>query len=56
MKSFKDYVDEIAANAVSGGGVDLSPHGKEKLFRRDRRKKYSVERMYKKAQGLKVIK
>lgn len=46
---------EMAANAVGGGGVDLTPTGKLHLFRRDRRKKYSTERMYKKSLGMKTI-
>lgn len=55
MKTFKDYIDEIAANSVAGSGVDLSPAGKSHLFRRDKRKKYSIERMYKKSLGMKTI-
>lgn len=53
MKSFKDYVDEIAANAVAGGGVSLPPivH-----VNKDKRKKYSTERMYRRSLGIKALK
>lgn len=49
MKSFKQLVDEIAANAVASGGVDLTPHIKPK--KDDRRKKYAIEKMYKRSKG-----
>jgi len=56
MKTFKEYEEEVTANSVAAGGVDLSPTGKLNLFRRDKRKKYSTERMYRKSLGLKQIK
>lgn len=52
MKSFKDYVDEIAANAVAGGGVSLPPV----VHNKDKRKKYNIDRMYRRSLGLKALK
>lgn len=56
MKSFKEFVEEVAANSVAGGGVDFTPTDHKAFFRRnDKRKKYSTENMYKKSLGLKHI-
>ncbi len=54
MKSFKEYAEkikkeEVAANSVAGGGVDMNPTGKTKKM--DRRSKYHVEKMFKRSQG-----
>lgn len=53
MKSFKDHLDEVAANAVAGGGVDLNPTGYSKA---DKRKKDGIEAMYRRSLGLVPIK
>lgn len=53
MIPFKDYVEEeVAANSVAGGGVDLSPNGMPK---NDKRKKDSITAMYRRSLGLKHI-
>lgn len=53
MKTFKEYTkkmkEEVAANSVAGGGVDLNPTGKPKKM--DKRSKYHVEKMFRRAQG-----
>ena len=50
MIHFKDYVEEeVAANSVAGGGVDLSPNGMPK---NDKRKKNSITAMYRRSLGL----
>jgi hypothetical protein len=53
LKSFKDYlVDEDApTNAVAGGGVDLAPTGKAVMRKMDRRSRWDVDKMYKRALG-----
>jgi len=55
MKSFKE-IRETAANAVAGGGVDLTPSKDEILFkRRDRRRKEDTDSMYRRSLGLQHI-
>lgn len=67
MKSFKKYAEacwdsykqvgpncvpeEVAANSVAGGGVDMNPTGKPKKM--DKRSKYHIEKMFRRAQGTK---
>jgi len=53
FKSFKDYlVDEDApTNSVAGGGVDFAPTGKSVMQKMDRRSRFDVEKMYKRALG-----
>ena len=54
MRSFKDYMDEVAANSVAGGGVATMD---VPLFKkRDKRKKEDTDTMYKRSLGLKHIK
>jgi len=47
------HMNEVAANAVAGGGVSLPPivH-----LNKDKRKKYSTERMYQRSLGIKALK
>lgn len=55
MRSFKE-IRETAANAVAGGGVDLTPSKDEILFkRRDRRRKEDTDSMYRRSLGLQHI-
>ena len=43
MKSFKDYIEEVAASSVAGGGVDLTPSADQIFFKkRDKRKKEEI--------------
>ncbi len=52
MKSFKEHLEEeVAANSVAGGGVDLTPFYKK----RDKRKREDVDTMYRRSLGLKHI-
>jgi hypothetical protein len=51
-KYLKPIKEEVAANSVAGGGVDLNPTGYAK---RDKRKKGDMERMYRRAQGMSFI-
>lgn len=53
MKTFKQYFDEEIANSVGGGGVDMNPTGYAK---RDKRKKYDTEKMYRRNLGLSKVK
>jgi hypothetical protein len=56
MKSFKNYIEEVAANAVAGGGVDLTPSADQVYFKkRDKRKKEDSDSMFRRSQGLKFI-
>jgi len=43
--------EEVAANSVANGGVDMNPTGKPKKM--DKRSKYHVEKMFRRAQGAK---
>lgn len=55
MKSFKD-LREVAANAVAGGGIDLTPSADQILFKkRDKRRKEDTDSMYRRSLGLKSI-
>jgi hypothetical protein len=55
MKSFKD-IRETAANAVAGGGIDLTPSANQIYFKkRDKRKKEDTDSMYRRSLGLKHI-
>ncbi len=55
MKSFKD-IRETAANAVAGGGIDLTPSADQIYFKkRDKRKKEDTDSMYRRSLGLKHI-
>jgi hypothetical protein len=55
MKSFKD-IRETAANAVSGGGIDLTPSADQILFKkRDKRRKEDTDSMFRRSQGLTFI-
>ena len=62
LKRFKEYAEEkngkevpncvpeeVAANSVAGGGVDMNPTGKPKKM--DKRSKFHVEKMYKRNKG-----
>lgn len=53
LKSFKEYLvdEEAPTNAVAGGGVDLAPTGKQVVRKLDRRSRFDVEKMYKRAMG-----
>lgn len=53
FKSFKEYLmdEEAPTNAVAGGGVDLAPTGKSVIKKMDRRSRFDVEKMYKRALG-----
>jgi hypothetical protein len=55
LKSFKEYLEEIEeeapTNAVAGGGVDMAPTGKSVIRKVDRRSRFDVEKMYKRALG-----
>lgn len=53
MKSFKDHLDEVAANSAGTGGVDMNPTGYSKA---DKRKKDGIEAMYRRSLGLTPIK
>ena len=53
MKSFKDHLDEVAANSAGSGGVDMNPTGYSKA---DKRKKDGIEAMYRRSLGLIPIK
>lgn len=57
MKSFVEYMEEeVAANAVAGGGVDLTPSADQIFFKkRDKRKKEDTDSMYRRSLGLKFI-
>ena len=56
MKSFVEYIEEVAANAVAGGGVDLTPSADQVYFKkRDKRKKEDTDSMYRRSLGLKHI-
>jgi len=55
MKSFKE-IRETAANAVAGGGVDLTPSADQILFKkRDKRRKEDTDSMFRRSQGLTFI-
>jgi hypothetical protein len=55
MKSFKE-IRETAANAVAGGGIDLTPSANQIYFKkRDKRKKEDTDSMYRRSLGLKHI-
>jgi hypothetical protein len=55
MKSFKE-IRETAANAVAGGGVDLTPSADQILFKkRDKRRKEDTDSMFRRSQGLSFI-
>ena len=41
--------EEVAANSVAGGGVDMNPTGKIKKL--DKRSRFAIEKMYKRSQG-----
>ena len=71
MKTFKHFleekkkkghpktldVEEVAANNVGSGNVDMNPDGKTFGFvRRDKRKKHDIESYYKRAKGTTKIK
>jgi hypothetical protein len=45
-------MEETAANSVSAGGVDMNPTG---IPKRDKRKKYDTESMYRRSLGLRAI-
>jgi hypothetical protein len=52
LKSFKDYMDENApTTSVAGGGIDLAPTGKQVMRKMDRRSRWDVDKMYKRATG-----
>lgn len=56
MMSFKDYIKEIAASSVAGGGVDLTPSANQIFFKkRDKRKKEDTDSMYRRSLGLSHI-
>ena len=48
-KRAKKNVDEVAANSVAGGGVDLTPG----IRKKDDRYKYSIGRMFRRNNGVK---
>lgn len=43
--------EEAAANSVAGGGVDMNTTGKTKKM--DKRSRFSIEKMFRRAQGVK---
>ena len=47
-EEMKKRVDEVAANSVAGGGVDLSPG----IRKKDDRHKYSIGRMFRRNHGV----
>ena len=50
------HMNEVAANSVAGGGVDMAPNAGPMFFtRRDKRKKEDTERMYRRSLGMKFI-
>ena len=56
MKSFKQYTEEVAANSIAGGGVDMAPNAGPTFFaKRDKRKKEDTEVMYRRSLGLRFI-
>jgi hypothetical protein len=55
MKTFADYIQEVATNSVAGGGVDLSPGKKQIYKKRDKRRKEDTDSMYRRSLGLKSI-
>lgn len=55
MKSFKE-IRETAANAVAGGGIDLTPSADQVMFKkRDKRRKEDTDSMFRRSQGLSFI-
>ncbi len=53
MKKEDTNTEEVAANSVAGGGVDMNPTGKVKW---DKRSKFHVDHMFKRADGTKYKK
>lgn len=53
MKKEDTNTEEVAANSVAGGGVDMNPTGKAKW---DKRSKFHVDHMFKRADGTKYKK
>jgi hypothetical protein len=53
IKTFKDFQTEDAPTNSTGTGIDMNPTGKKsRLFNKiDRRSKWDVNKMYKKAKG-----
>lgn len=53
VRKYQESIEEeVAANSVAGGGVDLNPTGYAK---RDKRKKCDIDKMFKRANGLGII-
>lgn len=52
-KNFMKLKEEVAANSVAGGGVDMNPTGYSK---RDKRKREDTDAMYRRNLGLGAIK
>jgi hypothetical protein len=54
MKTFKQFYDEEVAVNSTGAGVDMNPTGGKKIFNKvDRRSRWDVEKLYKRAKGKK---
>ena len=53
MKKEDTNTEEVAANSVAGGGVDMNPTGKAKW---DKRSKFHVDHMFRRADGTKYQK
>ena len=53
MKKEDTNTEEVAANSVAGGGVDMNPTGKAKW---DKRSKFHIDHMFRRADGTKYQK
>jgi hypothetical protein len=53
IKTFKDFQKEEAPTNSTGTGIDMNPTGKKRrLFNKiDRRSKWDVSKLYKRAKG-----
>jgi predicted ATP-grasp superfamily ATP-dependent carboligase len=49
----EEIEEEVAANSVAGGGVDMNPTGKAKW---DKRSKFHIDHMFRRADGTKYQK
>ena len=51
-KSNKEEMEEVAANSIAGGGVDMNPTG-VRVKKMDGRNKYSIGKMFRRNEGTK---
>lgn len=57
MIGFKEFIsEEVVANSVATGGVDMNQDNFNGFKKRDKRCKYDVEQMYRRNTGLSGIK